>query len=112
VVNDNVEAEAGARAACFASDLEAAKKSPPGTGLLVDAGPDSQARLPWCARPRVALCAGSVRRAHADTGRAGAGVAGSTLERAPAPVQAGWIILQSITWAYGPDSWRRFFPVQ
>jgi hypothetical protein len=45
VVNDNVEAEAeaGARAACFASDLEAAKKSPAGTGLLVDAGPDSQA---------------------------------------------------------------------
>jgi hypothetical protein len=43
VVNDNVEAEAeaGARAACFASDLEAAKKSP--AGLLVDAGPDSQA---------------------------------------------------------------------
>ena len=50
------------------------------------------------------------RRAHADTGGAGAGVVGSTLERAPAPAQADRIILQSITSAclgVGVWEWSR-----
>ena len=81
-----------------ASDLEAVKKSPAGAGppRRCRAG---QAGLRDLASPSVRW-QWHGRRAHADTGEAGAGVAGSTLERAPAPAQADRIILQSIRHVY------------